>query len=86
MWTLPGTGGVGGDEELRRADLYVALDAEPEQDLHSGLDRAPADLSVALRGVPVARGEQRAVDADGQEKCRSRCEVPYVDVAAESWR
>ena len=46
------------------------------------LDRRAAHLAVALRRMPVARREERAVDRDRQVQRRARDELLAVDVAA----
>ena len=49
---------------------------------HAALDRRAARLAVALRGVPVAEVEQRAVDVDRQVEGRAGGELLAVDVPA----
>src|SRR6266545_4930319 len=51
-----------------------------------GLDRRSGDLTVALRGVPVAGGEQRALDRYRKVERRSGDELLAVDVPAPAPR
>src|SRR5581483_5880224 len=44
------------------------------------LDRGAGDLAVALRGVTVAGGEERALDGDRQVERRAGDELLAVDV------
>ena len=69
-----------------RAQRPLERQVAPQVERHLGagraLDRRPAHLAVALRGVAVAGREERAVDRDRQVERRSGDELLAVDVAA----
>src|SRR4029079_177155 len=60
----------------------AARHAEADGYARADLDRAPADLALALREVAVAEREQRARDVDREEEPRAATELADVDVAA----
>src|SRR6187551_851139 len=71
---------------MRCGDVQVGARPDTHRNLHGGLDRAAAYLTVALRRVTVTYGEERAIYANWQEEgCPGR-QVADVEVPAERGR
>src|SRR5262249_54959502 len=51
-----------------------------------GLDGGDADLAVALRAMPVAAGEEAALDEDREEERRAGNQLLVVEISAMSAR
>ena len=74
------------DPRDRPLERQVVAHVERDLRLDRRLDRRARDLAVALRRVPVAGGEERAVDRDRQEERRAGDELLAVDVPAAAPR
>ena len=64
----------------RPLQLEVVAEIERELSRSRTLDRGAAHLAVCLKRVPVAGGEQRAVNRDGKEERRPGDKLLAVDV------
>ena len=82
-YALPGGVSARGTRSCGAGMRKSLTDTDANRDLHARLDCAAADLAVALRRMPVADRQERAVDADRQEERRPDGQVAHVEIPSE---
>ena len=75
-----------GRGEARKAQVRILDEPKRAASDDRTLDRGAAHFAVALRGVGVSHGEQRAGHLDGEVQARARAQVADVQVAADAAR
>ena len=67
-------------------ERLLLVQVEAQRHVQRALDAVDADLAIALRGVPVAATEQRAVIEDRQVERGAGAELAHIEIAAEGAR
>ena len=70
----------------RPFEPHIVAHGETKGADQPGLDRGDADFAIALRAMPVAHGEQRAVGENGKIQSRAGDQLLVVHIAAVAAR
>jgi hypothetical protein len=73
---------LGGFDE-RRGESVAAMQVKAERGIERALDSVDADLSIALSGMAVSAGEERARIKDGKIESSTGGKLAHIHIATE---